>query len=90
MFLGYVFWIRSAIFYVACFTNGFFPANQIRWKLRSGVILLPAIRPQQTFAHATTAQLSWLLKNYVAITVSESRWEWNKNSFEFELQRKKR
>ena len=74
----------------ARFTNGFLPAIQIRWKLRLAVIPLLAIRSRQTFAHATTAQLSCHVQNFVAITVLESMWEWNTISIEFELRWKKR
>ena len=42
----------------ARFTNVFLPAIQIRWKLRLAITPLLAIRSQQIFAHATTAQLS--------------------------------
>ena len=42
----------------ARFTNDLLPAIQIRWKLRLAVTLLLAIRSQQNFAHAWTAQLS--------------------------------
>ena len=69
----------------ARFTNDFLPAIQIRRKLRLAVILLLAIRSQQNFAHATTAQLSCHVHNFVAIIVLESRWEWNEISIEFEL-----
>ena len=69
----------------ARFTNDFLPAIQIRWKLRLAVIPLLAIRSQQIFAHATTA-----VQNFVAITVLESRWEWNEISIEFELRWKNR
>ena len=41
------------------------------------------------FAHATIAQLSCHVQNVVAITVLESRWEWNEISIEFELRWKK-
>ena len=41
----------------ARFTNGFLPAIQIRWILRLAITPLLAIRSQQIFAHATTAQL---------------------------------
>ena len=74
----------------ARFTNDFLPAIQIRWKLRLAVIPLLAIRSQQIFAHATTAQLSCHVQNFVAITVLESRWEWNEISIEFELRWKNR
>ena len=57
------------------FTNDFLPAIQIRWKLCLAVIPLLAIRSQQIFAHATTAQLSCHVQNFVAITISEWRWE---------------
>ena len=46
------------------FTNDFLPAIQIRWKLRLAVIPLLAVRSQQIFAHATTAQLSYPVQNY--------------------------
>ena len=62
----------------ARFTNGFLPAIQIRWKFRLAVIPLLAIRPQQFFAHVTTAQLSCHVQNFAAITVLKSRWEWTK------------
>ena len=74
----------------ARFTNGFLPAIQIRWKLHLATIPLLAIRSQRNFAHATTAQLSCHVQHFVAITVSESRWEWNGISIEFELRWKNR
>ena len=74
----------------ARFTNDFLPAIQIRWKLRLAVIPLLAIRSTQIFAHATTAQLSCHVQNFVAITVLESRWDWNEISIEFELRWKNR
>ena len=71
-------------------TNDFLPAIQIRWKIRLAVIPLLAIRSQQSFAHATTAKLSCLVQNFVAITVFESRWEWNEISIKFEFRWKNR
>ena len=68
----------------ARFTNDFLPAIQIRWKLCLAVIPLLAIRLQQIFAHATTAQLSCHVQNFVAITVLELRWEWSEISIEFD------
>ena len=68
----------------ACFTNDYLPAIQMRWKSRLVVIPLLAIRSQQIFAHATTAQLSCHLQNFVAITVLKLRWEWNEISIEFD------
>ena len=62
------------------FTNGCLPAIQIRWKLRLAITPLLAIRSQQTFVHATTAQLLCHVQNFVATTVLESRWEWNEIS----------
>ena len=53
---------------VARFTNGCSPTFQIRWKLRLAITPLLAIESQQVFAHATTAQLSCHVKNFVAIT----------------------
>ena len=69
----------------ARFTNGFLPAIQIRWKLRLAVIPLLAIRSRQIFAHATTAQLSCHVQNFVTIALLDSRWEWNEISIEFEM-----
>ena len=59
----------------ARFTKDFLPAIQIRWKPCLAVILLLAIRSQQVFAHATTAQLSYHVQNFAAITVLETSWE---------------
>ena len=50
----------------------FLLAIQIRWKFRLVVIQLLAIRSQQVFAHATTAQLSWHVQKFVTITLLES------------------
>ena len=72
------------------FTYDFLPAIQIRWKLRLAVIPLLAIKSQQIFVHATTAQLSCHVQNFVAITVVESKCEWNEISIEFELRWKNR
>ena len=55
------------------FTNDFLPAIEIPWKLCLAVIPLPAIRSQQIFAHAMTAQLSCHVQNFVVITALESR-----------------
>ena len=51
----------------------FLPAIQIRWK---------AIRSQQIFPHATTAQLPCHVLNFVAIAVLESRWVRVKRNFQ--------
>ena len=64
----------------ARFTNVFLPAIQIPWKLRLAIIPLLAVRSQQIFARATTAQLSCHAQNFVAITVLELRWKWNEIS----------
>ena len=74
----------------ACFTKDFLPTFQIWWKLCLAVIPLLANRPQQIFAHVTTAQLSCHVQNFAAVTVLESRWEWNEISIEFELRWKNR
>ena len=74
----------------ASFTNVFLPVIQIRWKFRLAITQLLAIRSQHIFAHAMTAQLSCHIQNFVAITVLESRWEWNEISIEFELRWRKR
>ena len=73
----------------ARFTNDFLPAIQIRWKFRLAVIPLMDIKSRHIFAHATTAQLSCHVQNFVAITVLEPKWEWNEISIEFELRWKK-
>ena len=64
------------LFAVARFID-FFPAIQIRWKLRLVVIPLLTIKSQHIFEHGTTAQLSCHAQNFVAIAVLKSRWEWN-------------
>ena len=70
-------WIHTSVFShsMLCsrarFTNDFLPEIQIRWKLRLAVIPSSVIRSQQIFAHATTAQLSCHVQNFVAITVLE-------------------
>ena len=74
----------------ARFTNDFLPANQIRRKLRLAVTPLLAIRSRQIFAHGTTAQLSCHVQNVAAITLLDSRWQWNEISIEFEMRRKNR
>ena len=74
----------------ARFTTDFLPAIQIRWKPHLAAIPLLAIRSRQFFAHATTAQLSCHVQNFITITVLESRWEWNEISIEFELRWKNR
>ena len=55
----------------------FLPAIQIRWKFHLVMTPLLAIRSQHIFAHAMTARLSCYVQNFVAVTVLESRWEWN-------------
>ena len=50
-----------------------FAAIQTRWKIRLAVIPLLAIRSQQFFAHATTAQLLCHAQNFIAIIVWKSR-----------------
>ena len=52
-------------------------------EIRFAVIPLMAIISKQIFAHATTAQLSCHVQNFVSITVLESRW--NDISIKFEL-----
>ena len=74
----------------ALVTNGFLPAIQIWWKLHLAVIPLLAIRSRQILAHARTAQLSCHVQNFVAITLLDSRWEWNDISIGFEMRWKKR
>ena len=69
----------------ARFTNVFFcPQFKFDGNIRLAITPLLDIRSQQIFAHATTAHLSCHVQNFVAITVLESRWEWNKISIEFE------
>ena len=64
------------------FDQRFLTAIQIRWKLRLAAIPLRFVSSQQMFAHATTAQLSCHVQNFVAVTVLESRGEWNEISIE--------
>ena len=72
------------------FINDFVAAIEIRWKLWLALISLLAIRSQQGFAHATTTQLSCHVQNFVAITVLESRGEWNEIFIKIELRWKTR
>ena len=67
------------------FTYDFLPAIQTRWKLRLAVIPLLSIRLRQIFAHATKAQLSYQVQNFVAINALESSGERNEISIELEL-----
>ena len=57
----------------AHFTKDFWLAIHIQWKFQLAVIPLLAIRSQQFFAHATTAQLSCHMQNFVAITLLHLR-----------------
>ena len=54
-------------------TNDFYSQIQIRWKLRLAVIPLLALRSLNIFTHATAAQLSCHVQNFVVITMLESR-----------------
>ena len=45
----------------------------------------PSIRSLQIFAHAPTAQLSGHVQNFVAITWSDSEWDYNEITMETEL-----
>ena len=58
----------------------------IPWKIWYSVIKLLAIRSLQSFAHATTAVLSWHVQNFVVISSSEFGGEQNKIFIELELQ----
>ena len=59
----------------ARFTNTFLPAIWIRWKFLLAVIPLLGIWSQQVFAHATTAQLSCHVQNFVATGFLELSWQ---------------
>ena len=50
-----------------------------QFKFNGNIVPLLARRSQQNFALVTTARLSWHAQSFVAIIVSESRWEWKKN-----------
>ena len=67
------------------FYERLFARNSNSMEIRLAITPLPAIRSQQIFAHATTAQLCHV-HNFVVIILSESRWGWNEISIEFELQ----
>ena len=73
----------------AHFTNSCLLVFQIWWKLHLAVIPKLAMRSQQIFAHATTAQLSCHVQIFVVITLLESRSEWNEIFSELELRWKK-
>ena len=51
-----------------CFTNNFSIIILIYWKIHSPLIPCLAIRSLQHIAHATTAELSWHVQTFVAIT----------------------
>ena len=67
------------------FHQRFFARNSNSMETSSCHNSVAAVRSQQIFAHATTAQLSCHVQNFVAITVLESSWEWNVISIKFEL-----
>ena len=67
------------------FTNNFSITIQIQWKIYSARIQLLVIISQQNLAHATTAQLSCHVPNFVAITLLVLGWEQNEISITFEL-----
>ena len=67
------------------FTNNFSITIQIRWKIYSALIQLLVIISQQNLAHATKAQLSCHVPNFVAITLLVLGWEQNEISITFEL-----
>ena len=61
----------------------------IRWKIRITVIRLLTVRSHRISAHATTAQMSYHVHHFVAITLLVLWWEQGKIPIEFELQWKK-
>ena len=69
----------------AHFTNDFSITIQIRSKIHLALIQLQLIISQQNLAHATTAQLSCHVPNFVAITLLVLGWEQNEISITFEL-----
>ena len=62
---------------------------QIPWEFYLAVIQLLVIISQHNYAHATTAQLSCYVQNFVEITSFKIGWEQNEISITFELWRKK-
>ena len=61
---------QKYIFYAGThFTNDFSITIRIRWKIHLALIQLQLIISQQNLAHATTAQLSCHVPNFVAITL---------------------
>ena len=53
------------------FTRDFLLTNQIQWKIHLAIIQLLAIISPQSFAHAMSAQLSCLVKNFIVIILLE-------------------
>ena len=68
----------------ARFTNNFSIVIQIRWKIDLSVTSAWC-SISLNFAHATTAQLSCHVQNFIAITLLYRRWQQNEISIEFEL-----
>ena len=64
----------------AGFNTDFSLTIRIQWKRDLVLIQSLGIRSQQSFAHVTTAQLSFHVQNFAAITLLESRWEQNEMS----------
>ena len=62
---------------------------RIQWKLQLDLIELQAIRLQQIFTHAMTAELLFHVQNWVMIILLESMWDQNKVSIVFEQRWKK-
>ena len=65
--------------------NDIWPANRIRRKHCFVVIRFLGIGSLQSFAHATTAQLSWHVQNFVTIAPLAFGWEQNEISTEFDF-----
>ena len=67
----------------AYFMYDFSIVIQIGWKI--GFSTLYSVISLPNFAHATTAQLSCHVQNFIAITPSKPGWEQNKMYIEFKL-----
>ena len=72
------------------FTNGFFIAIQIQWKVRFTLISISIQWSLQTFVHGTTAVLSWHVQKFVALWWPATELQPGEISIEIELRAKNR
>ena len=69
-------------------TSDFSIVIQIRWKFHSALIQVVVKWSIWSFAHGTTAALSWHVQDFVTIWYPTINLYWNTNSIEFELRGK--